>query len=145
MRKRNEPMLHLEFERRKCKDRRLPLSRKGQRSRVGFRRQRWQRRVCFSKRLHNLNVPQNLLLSPHPVRNVVSHGVPPRRKTAVGAEEVAATRLESHRETVSNRFPFDGGTIMFFGNCLEDLATARAGKEWDIRGGEVFSVTALES
>lgn len=95
--------------------------------------------------LDDINIPQDPILRGGPVGDIMSDGVPPRRKAAIRSEKVAVAGLQLDTTTVPDGFPFHGGVKRGGGKCLEHLAAGHAEEEGVVGGGEVFAVAAFEA
>lgn len=93
---------------------------------------------------NDVDIPKDPVLGGGAVRDIVGHGVAPRRKTAIGAEVVAIPGLKLELETLTDGFPFDGG-VKAAGNSLEDLLAGHTKKERLVGGGEIAAVAADEA
>lgn len=134
-----------------AKDRNYLLSRRGS----GFRRLAGGRRagirgervlLCHGNRrrrqdLDDVDLPEDPVLRGGPVGDVVRNGVPPRGKTAVGAEEVAVPRLQLDGAVLPDRLPLNGA-VEARRQRLQHLPPRHAEEERLVRRREVLAVAA---
>lgn len=89
--------------------------------------------------------PEDPILGGGSMRNVVGDGVPPRRRTAIGAEECASLGFELQVDAVLYGLPLNGRVHFGCGNRLDNLFAGPAEEEGFVGGGQVAAVAALET
>lgn len=94
--------------------------------------------------VHDVNMPEDPILSGGPVRNIMRNGVSPRRKATISPQKLTIPSLELNKRAILDGLPLDGG-VKPAGPGLEHLAAGHPQEKGLVGGGEVLSVAALQT